>query len=116
MREAVRPFITDELYRRKKSQYNVPLAPPLQVAPTGAESEKRALTPLEELVQSRVTKENVERLGWMNWAYVEPLLTDFIGTAAYPSDGGLDKRGRKLLAILSFVTLGERFKVPTWSL
>ncbi|KDQ07926.1 hypothetical protein BOTBODRAFT_38363 [Botryobasidium botryosum FD-172 SS1] len=109
LREAARPFVTDELYRRRKMHYNTPIARP-STSPA-----KPALTPLGILLQNRVTKENVERLGWANWSYVEGLLNEFLGATEWPTDGGLSMGARKLLGVLSLITLGERLQIPAWS-
>jgi len=54
LREASRPFITDELYKRKKHPYSAPTTWPED-------------GPLHKLMQKLVTKENVEQLGFVDW-------------------------------------------------
>ncbi|KAJ8085950.1 hypothetical protein PM082_004769 [Marasmius tenuissimus] len=102
LRQAVKPYVTDEIYRRKKAQYNVPLSA----------ASCCASSPLQRLLTSRLTKENVAKLGWANWDYVGGLLKSFTESPECPADGGLDKRVRVLLCMLSFVVLQERFEVP----
>ncbi|KAJ7573240.1 putative asparagine synthase [Mycena floridula] len=97
LREAVRPFVTDEIYQAKKSQYNVPIARSDNVDPT----------PLQRLLKERLTVETVGKLGWANWS-----LQQYLTSPESPLDGGLDKRARILLFILSFVILQNRFKIP----
>ncbi|KAL0566412.1 hypothetical protein V5O48_015604 [Marasmius crinis-equi] len=102
LREAAKPYVTDEVYRRKKAQYNVPLS-----VPTSS-----SLSPLQRLLKTRLTEENIAKLGWLNWEYISGLLDAYIKAPECPLDGGLDKRARVLLFILSFVVLQERFQVP----
>ncbi|ESK95246.1 asparagine synthase [Moniliophthora roreri MCA 2997] len=107
LRQAVKPFVTEEIYKNTKAQYNTPIARP---AP-----EEKALTPLQIMVKSRVTKEAIEKLGWASWDYFEEVLRDYLSSSPEcPSDGGLDKRARILLIITSFLILQEKFHVPTW--
>ncbi|KAJ7599771.1 putative asparagine synthase [Mycena floridula] len=103
VREAVKPFVTEEIYLRKKSQYNAPIA---RVA-------DGSLTPLQRLLKERLTVEMVGKLGWVNWNYIDGLLHQYLESPETPVDGGLDKRARILLCIVSFVILQDRFKVPT---
>ncbi|KAK1219531.1 hypothetical protein PQX77_017719 [Marasmius sp. AFHP31] len=102
LREAVKPFVTDEIYRRTKAQYNVPLSP----------QSPASLSPVQRLLREKITEENIARLGWANWEYIHGLLISYLGSPEYPADGGLDKRVRVLLCMVSFVILQERFKVP----
>ncbi|EEB94074.1 hypothetical protein MPER_07178, partial [Moniliophthora perniciosa FA553] len=105
LRQAVKPFVTEEIYRAKKSQYNVPISRP--------QATDKSLTPLQVLLKARLTKEAVENLGWANWAYISELLKEYIESPESPADGGLDKRARILLCMLSFVILQRYFNVPT---
>ena len=106
LREAVKPFVTNEIYQRKKSQYNVPIS-----SPTGGEGGTKH-TPLQRLLKERLTVEAVGRLGWANWDYIEDLLKQYLSSPETPVDGGLDKRARILLCILSFIILQGKFHVP----
>ncbi|KAJ7576694.1 putative asparagine synthase [Mycena floridula] len=103
LREAVKPFVTDEIYQRKKSQYNAPIA----------RSNDAGLTPLQRLLKERLTVESVSKLGWANWDYISGVLEQYLMLADIPVDGGLDKRARILLCVLSFVILQNRFNVST---
>lgn len=85
--------------------YNSPI-------PRHAESTSR-LTPLQVLLEKRLTKENVDRLGWLNWDTVSKTLDDYLEFPESPADGGLDRRARRLLYVLSFVVIQERFGVPS---
>ncbi|KAK7040724.1 hypothetical protein VNI00_009630 [Paramarasmius palmivorus] len=109
LREAVKPFVTDEIYRRAKVQYNSPIAPPTRESMAGG------LSPLQLMLKARLTKEAVEQLGWGRWEYVEGVLNEYLEAPECPADGGLDRRARILLAILSFVIIQERFQVPAWA-
>ncbi|KAJ7577813.1 putative asparagine synthase [Mycena floridula] len=103
VREAVKPFVTEEIYLRKKSQYNAPIA----------RVTNGSLTPLQRLLKERLTVETVGKLGWANWDCISGLLHQYLESPETPLDGGLDKRARVLLCIVSFVILQDRFKVPT---
>jgi asparagine synthase (glutamine-hydrolysing) len=108
MREAVKPFVTEELYKRKKSQYNVPIA-----APVISSSSEKVYTPLQTMIKERVTQDAVEQLGWADWTFIGGLLENYLGSPPdTPLDGGLDKRARVLLCILSFIILQQRFSIP----
>jgi asparagine synthase (glutamine-hydrolysing) len=118
LREAVKPFITEEIYLRKKSQYNAPISRPTPPTPSIngvlGDSSLPELTPLQRLLKGRLTPETVGRLGWANWDYVRGLLDGYLEAPETPDDGGLDKRARCMLLMLSFVVLQERFGVPRY--
>lgn len=107
LRQAVKPFVTKELYERKKAQYNSPL--PRQSSTEGSESKP---SPLQSLLRDRLTQASVGRLGWISWEHVEKTLSAYLKSPEFPLDGGLDQRARVLLWVLSFVVLQERFSVP----
>ncbi|KAJ0420252.1 nucleophile aminohydrolase [Aspergillus carlsbadensis] len=54
LREAVKPFVTDEIYKRKKQIY----AAPMRYAVDG---------PMHRKLKELVTQENVEALGFVDW-------------------------------------------------
>ncbi|KAL2785587.1 nucleophile aminohydrolase [Aspergillus keveii] len=54
LREAVKPFVTDEIYKRKKQMY----VAPMRYAVDG---------PMHRKLKELITKENVEELGFMDW-------------------------------------------------
>ncbi|WPH03569.1 asparagine synthase [Acrodontium crateriforme] len=60
LREAARPFITDEIYYRKKHGYAAPTVWPVGGA-------------LHNMFKSLITRENVERLGFVAWDQVKCL-------------------------------------------
>lgn len=106
LREAVRPFITDEIYRRKKLSYNAPISRP---------NTTNDLTPLQIFLSNRINKEAVDRLGWANWMYFERVLQEYLGESetSEKTSSASDKQARILLCIASFIVLQEKFDVPT---
>ncbi|KAJ7141354.1 putative asparagine synthase [Mycena epipterygia] len=105
LREAIRPFVTDEIANIKKSQYNSPIPRPTSTL------EARS-TPLQAHLASRITKEAVEKIGFIRWEPVHSALVDFLERPESPSDGGLDQNARRLLFVLSFIVLQEMFHIP----
>lgn len=103
LRQAVRPFITDEMYIRKKAPFN----PPPQPA-----SSSSGRSPLQVRLRERITRESVERLGFVNWPYIEEGLEGYLRNPAFPAQGAIDSRARMLMGVWSFVVLQERFGVP----
>jgi asparagine synthase (glutamine-hydrolysing) len=92
LREAVRPFITDELYRRKKHPFLAPTRWPIG-------------GPLHRMFQELVTQEAVENLGFVDWAVVEDALARAFGDQA-------DSRAFRILAYVgAWVTLSKRFGI-----
>ncbi|KAJ7615386.1 putative asparagine synthase [Roridomyces roridus] len=108
LREATKPFITDEIYKRRKIPFNPP--------PKPSNSDKGTLTPLQARLRDRITQKTVERTGLFDWGYVEELLKGYLENPVYPSHGAIDIRARKLMIVLSLVVLQERFDVPTANL
>ncbi|KAJ7457818.1 putative asparagine synthase [Mycena latifolia] len=106
LRQAVKPFVTEELYVRKKVPFNPP--PSDRPAPTGE------LLPLQVLLKNRITQANVERLGFIHWPFVRDALSDYLESPQFPSHGAMDERARLLLTVLSYIVLQERFHVPTF--
>ncbi|KAJ6608441.1 putative asparagine synthase [Mycena sp. CBHHK59/15] len=103
LRQAVKPFVTEELYLRKKVPFN---PPPRRTATAG-------LSPLQEHLRARITQANVERLGFFDWPHIQDTLKEYIEAPAFPAQGAIDHRARILMSVLSFVVLQERFNVPT---
>ncbi|KAJ7731331.1 putative asparagine synthase [Mycena maculata] len=108
LREAARPFITDEIYLRKKVMYNPPPA-------TGPGTASRLL-PLQEHLKRRITQTTVERVGFFDWQNIKEMLDGYLESPAFPAHGAIDSRARKLMCVLSFIVLQERFNVPTLEL
>ncbi|KAI9656131.1 MAG: hypothetical protein M1831_004702 [Alyxoria varia] len=91
LREAARPFITNELYERKKHAYSAPTS-----WPEGG--------PLRKLMDGLVTKENVEQLGFVSWEGAK----DLVRKAFVEKDS---KALRFTLLVAGWVVLGKRFGV-----
>ncbi|KAJ7224636.1 hypothetical protein GGX14DRAFT_314852, partial [Mycena pura] len=105
LRQAVKPFITEEVYLRKKVPFNPPPSGPPPVA-----SQK---LPLQMHLKARITQENVERLGFVNWPHIRELLFEYLESPKFLPNGGLDHRAGILISILSYIVLQERFNVPS---
>ncbi|KAH9152037.1 hypothetical protein AeRB84_005460 [Aphanomyces euteiches] len=59
-------------------------------------------------IKSRVTQQAVEKLGWMDWTFVDSLMTRFMTTN--------DKFAQTWLNfVMSFIVIQERFGVATWT-
>ncbi|ROT35057.1 glutamine-hydrolyzing asparagine synthase [Sodiomyces alkalinus F11] len=92
LREAVRPFITDELYKRKKHPFLAPMK-----WPRGG--------PLHQTLSGMLTREAVEGLGFVDYNVVRDSLDRAFGEEADAS------AFRNLLYVGAWVTLAERFGV-----
>jgi len=91
LREASKPFITKELYERKKHPYSAPTA-----WPTGG--------PLHKLMDGLVTKRNVEELGFVDWGRAQGLVQ-----RAFEEKNAAALRYTLLVA--EWVVLSKRFGV-----
>lgn len=94
LREAAKPFITRELYERKKHPYSAPTA----FAKGG---------PLEELLAGLVTRGAVEGLGFVDWKRCEGLVGRAFGAEGEADPGAM----RLLLVVAEWVVIGRRFGV-----
>ncbi|KAL2192302.1 hypothetical protein P885DRAFT_82341 [Corynascus similis CBS 632.67] len=92
LREAVKPFITEELYRRRKHPFLAPTK-----WPRGG--------PLHRMFESLLTRDAVMKLGFVDYAAVEHALATGFGDKADP------KAFRTLAYVGAWVTLGNRFGV-----
>ncbi|KAJ7114619.1 putative asparagine synthase [Mycena crocata] len=106
LRQAAKPFITEEMYLRKK----VPFNPPPRPVESATESEM----PLQAHLRRRITQESVERVGLFDWPYIRDTLADYLQDPSFPAHGAIDQRARILLGVLSFIVLQEKFAVPTY--
>ncbi|KAF7358007.1 Asparagine synthetase domain-containing protein [Mycena venus] len=106
LRQAMKPFVTEEVYLRKKVPFNPPPSGPPDVASDQL--------PLQKHLKTRITQANVERLGFINWPFIRDLLADFLESRTFPAHGQIDTRARVLMAVLSYIVLQERFHVPTY--
>ncbi|KAF8207951.1 hypothetical protein K438DRAFT_1962220 [Mycena galopus ATCC 62051] len=66
-REAVKPFVTEDIYIRKKVAFN----PPPSKGPASASD----LVPLKICLEARITQASVEKLGFIDLAFVKAVLT-----------------------------------------
>ena len=91
LREAVKPFIAHEVYVRKKHGY----AAPTQWPRDG---------PMHRLFKKLITRENIEALGFVEWAKVKGLVEAAFGKG--------DTRALRCANVLAqWVVMGRRFGV-----
>ena len=91
LREAARPFITDELYKRKKFPYSAPTVWPKD-------------GPIHKLFRRLLTQENVERLGFVDWLKVKDNLE-------IAFEKGDVRAMRGCYVVGQWVVIGERFGI-----
>ncbi|OLN88186.1 Asparagine synthetase [glutamine-hydrolyzing] 1-like protein 1 [Colletotrichum chlorophyti] len=92
LKEAGKPFITQELYERRKHPYSAPLK-----WPRGG--------PLHRLFTQLITEEAVDKLGFLDWSDVKGWLEAGFG------DDANANAFRKLIVTGSWVVLSQRFGV-----
>ncbi|ORX88592.1 asparagine synthetase [Basidiobolus meristosporus CBS 931.73] len=95
LREAVKPYITEELYLRTKHPFFAPAA-------------RNNYSPVSELFRQKLTKESCEALGWLKWEGVADIMSQYFET-------GDQVIHNSLLVLTSYVILGEKFQVPTYT-
>ncbi|KAF7629463.1 asparagine synthetase [Aspergillus flavus] len=93
LREAVKPFIPDEIYSRPKRSYAAPVRYPKD-------------GPLCQLFNQLVTEENVKKLGFVDWGKAK-------GNLHRAFEGSDDMAFRFTLTLAQFVVLMQRFGVAT---
>ncbi|KAJ6573430.1 putative asparagine synthase [Mycena vulgaris] len=103
LREAVKPFITEEIYTRKKAPFN----PPPSSGPISASE----LMPLQLHLKARITQRSVERVGFLQWLTIKDLLDSYLAAPGFPAHGAIDPRATVLMGVLSYIVLQERFDV-----
>ncbi|KAI9716020.1 MAG: hypothetical protein M1812_005654 [Candelaria pacifica] len=95
LREAMKSFVTPEVYERAKHPYGAPIS-----YPVGG--------PLHKLLNTLLTEANVENLGFVSWNKVKTLL-----------DRAFRKKeavaGRLAIVVAQWVVLAQRFHIPTAS-
>ncbi|KAI8310542.1 Amidase chyE [Colletotrichum sp. SAR11_59] len=92
LKEAAKPFITQELYERRKHPFSAPVK-----WPRGG--------PIHSKMCEILTEENVDRLGFLEWANVARWLEQGFGDDASP------RAFRKLICAASWVVLSQRLGV-----
>ena len=92
LREASKPFITQELYERKKHPYSAPTTYPVN-------------GPLHQLLRRLITEQNVAQLGYVDWLKVDGLVDKAFGEEGDP--GAM----RKAIVIAEWIVLAQRFGV-----
>lgn len=99
LREAAKPFITDELYRRRKHPYTAPVMWPRD-------------GPLQQMLRRLLTKENVDAVGFLDWpAIAQSLEAGFAGER--PDEKADPAALRKCLLAAGYVVIAQRFHVAT---
>ncbi|PMB63381.1 Asparagine synthetase (glutamine-hydrolyzing) 1 [Beauveria bassiana] len=91
LREAVRPFVSEDMYRRRKVMFLAPI----RWAKGG---------PLHLMFRRILTEESVRELGFVHWPFVQDALERGFGKAA---DGACF---RTVVYAASWVTISDRFK------
>lgn len=91
LREAVRPYVTDEVYNISKKAY----MGPRKFWPGG---------PLHRKIKHLVTKENVESLGFLDWNATEEALEK-----AFSKQEPMALR--RAITVAQFIVLGQRFGI-----
>lgn len=90
LREAAKPFITPELYRRKKHPYSAPTSYPQH-------------GPMHRLFNETITQKNVDRLGFVDWNKCDNLVD-----RAFDGDA---KAMRYCIVLAQWIVLGRRFGI-----
>ena len=96
LREAARPFITDELYKRTKHPYSAATVYP----PNG---------PVHRFFKRVATQDRVESLGFVSWKAVEPLIEQAFDEET--AEAIRSRAVRLVLIVAQWVILGERFGI-----
>ena len=90
LREAARPFVTDEIYKKRKHPYSAPL-------------KYKIGGPMHQLMTRIITEKNVERLGFLKAGGWEDMID-----RAFSGDDSVFKL---VMCVAQWVVLGERFGV-----
>jgi asparagine synthase (glutamine-hydrolysing) len=94
LREASKPFITKELYERKKHPYSAPTT-----WPKGGH--------LNQLFDKLISEENIKKLGFVDWEKCKRLTDQAFGV-----DGDAGAM-RYAIVVAEWVVIGQRFGVAT---
>ena len=91
LREAAKPFITEEIYKKRKHPYSAPVEFPKD-------------GPMYELLKELVTEDNIAKLGFLKPEGVGALVDEVFETKAMPTF-------RLVICLAQWVVLQERFGV-----
>ncbi|KAL2810551.1 nucleophile aminohydrolase [Aspergillus granulosus] len=91
LREAVKPFITEEIYKRKKQPY----VAPMRYAVDG---------PMHRKLKELVSEENVQALGFLDWEQTQGLVEKAVV-------GGDAFAFRAAVVVAQYVVLSKKFNV-----
>lgn len=94
LREASKPFITKELYERKKHPYSAPTT-----WPKGGH--------LNKLLDKLISEDNIKQLGFVDWERCKGLTAKAFG------ENGNPMAMRYAIVVAEWVVLGQRFGVAT---
>lgn len=94
LREAVRPFVTDEIYRQQKK----PFLGPRLYALNG---------PMHRFVVGQVTKDKVAQLGFIDWPETQIMMRKAF------EEGGDPYAIKQVILVAQFVILAQKFGVET---
>lgn len=93
LKEAARPFITEELYKRTKEPFIAPMA-------------RGHNETFVSLVEKYLTKENIDNIGWLDFEVVER------SKKQYLEEGSSNNRDHQdMLILMSMVILSQKFNV-----
>lgn len=93
LREAGKPFVTEEIYRMKKHPYSAPVRYEVE-------------GPLWKTLSRLVTRDSIERLGWLEWVGCEELLEK-----AFKGEDSHVMSFRLVLCLAQWVVLQRTFRV-----
>lgn len=99
LRQAVKPFVTEEVYKRTKHAYTAPTTYPVD-------------GPVNRLLRRLVNKENVENLGFVEWAKIDRLMEVAFDPEGHEESGKV-WAWRQLVMVAQWVVLAHRFGVQT---
>lgn len=97
LKQAAKPFITEEMYQRVKLPFT---------APAAAKNER---THVIKLLDQYLSKERVKNLGWINYKVIIDAKNEFTKT----DNANILK---DLLMVVSYIVIAEQFKVATYNL
>jgi len=99
LREAARPFVTDEIYEKRKHPYSAPV----RYGMNG---------PLHQLMSSLITKDNVSSLGFLAWASEDDdggkTMADMVHLAFAEKN---EPAFRLVICLAQWIVLGKKFGV-----